>query len=52
MYKRFHIKDNYLEESEAVLTLVPEDFFCHQERERNDERRHLVAGDVNLTIVL
>ena len=37
-------------------TLVPEVFFHHeetrQERERSGERKPLVAGDANLTIML
>ena len=37
-------------------TLVPEVFFCREEtrqgRERSGERKLLVAGDANLTIML
>ena len=42
-----------------VSSWVPEVFFCRKERrekreeeERSGERKHLVAGDVNLTIML
>ena len=48
-------KDN-LEMSYVFDTLVPEVFFrrkeTSQERERSGERKPLVAGDANLTIML
>ena len=45
-----------LQTSEYPGTLVPEVFFrreeTRQERERSSERKPLVAGDANLTIML
>ena len=33
------------------LPLVPEVFFCWEERERSSKRKPLVAGDANLIII-